>query len=145
MGSRFCIPCYFARKKEKQAARKEKRKRVDPYPKLGKEWADKRAARGIICQKCGCLKTAKVRLILDHIVPARIASQRGDPNDDINLQDLCDSCHGEKTSGCEPYLFRNDLLGFLTAMNRFGFSIKRTKDALTHYQFYVGNLTFGNE
>ena|SRR2546430_1860186 len=67
---------------------------------------------GGYCQKCHKSKSDGIKMVVDHIVPARLFGTRYDlMNDDDNLIVLCNTCHGIKTSKVERKMLRGDFLG----------------------------------
>jgi hypothetical protein len=139
------------RKTEKSARRKLRNTRTGEYPTklMGKPWTDSRkeynSDADMKCEICGCTQKAqflkfRTSLAGDHIVPARMAAQHGNPHHPINQMNLCSIDHGHKT-GAENALFGGGgMLGYISELRKWNWPMDRVAAALKLYGIYPDNL-----
>lgn len=147
--SNFCIECFKGRKLDKRKRKKIRNARLGIYPKMGKPWTDSRKVfnedRDMKCEVCGISQKEqfmrhRTTLAGDHIVPARLSSNYGNPHDPDNQMNLCSTCHGRKTSAERLLFGSGGMLGFLSELRKWNWPMQRVALALKIYGLYPSNL-----
>lgn len=72
----------------------------------------------------------------DHVLARRLAQtcEGKDPDCDLNVMDICATCHGIKTAA-ERKLYRGDRLGFMQVLRCGGWDMERVERAFRFYGY----------
>lgn len=135
------------RKRERRVRKKLKKRTMGAYPTAG--FSAKRKQMSLfekVCEITGITASEHKKkfgrdLHLDHIIPARIASEHGvNPHDDRNLMWLSHSEHAQKKAAEEQLKGKGGAYGFVQVLRQHNWPTARLVAALKYSKMYSENL-----